>query len=121
MGGGRPLFTPRERQILYLLAKGRTNKEVAHEWARSINTVNNHVQSVFANLVLRIVPRPHVGRYATNMRTTRTLRPNLFRRERLITRQPAINDGLSAFSQIVRIEDRRAKQITVCWPQLQLC
>jgi DNA-binding NarL/FixJ family response regulator len=43
-------LTEREREILTLLADGRTNKAVAAELFLSVNTVRNHVQSILTKL-----------------------------------------------------------------------
>ena len=43
-------LTARERQILQLIAKGRTNSAIADELVISVNTVRNHVQSLLGKL-----------------------------------------------------------------------
>ncbi len=46
-------FTPREREILRLLAKGCTNQEIGDQLALSIGTVKNHLSVIFAKLAVR--------------------------------------------------------------------
>ena len=41
-------LTPREREILALVARGLANKQIAHELAISERTVEFHVSSIFA-------------------------------------------------------------------------
>jgi DNA-binding NarL/FixJ family response regulator len=43
-------LTERERQILVLLAAGRTNPEIAGEIHLSVNTVRNHVQGILTKV-----------------------------------------------------------------------
>jgi predicted ATPase/DNA-binding NarL/FixJ family response regulator len=43
-------LTPREREVLALLAAGLTNKEIASQLISSVHTVNSHVKSIFAKL-----------------------------------------------------------------------
>ena len=43
-------ITERERQVLQLLADGRSNKEIAAQLRLSPNTVKTHVASLFAKL-----------------------------------------------------------------------
>lgn len=47
---GEELLTPRELQILTLIAGGRSNKWIAHELAISEDTVKGHVSSVLSKL-----------------------------------------------------------------------
>jgi DNA-binding NarL/FixJ family response regulator len=43
----RPLLTPREREILKLLAQGRSNDEIAATLVISVRTVERHVENVY--------------------------------------------------------------------------
>ncbi len=43
-------LTPREREVLELLARGRSGKDIAREMAISVNTVRTHVQSILTKL-----------------------------------------------------------------------
>ena len=44
--GGADDLTPRELEVLQLIAVGRTNKEIANELVISMNTVTNHVKNI---------------------------------------------------------------------------
>ncbi|WP_322511555.1 response regulator transcription factor [Chloroflexus sp.] len=46
-------LTPREREILLLLAKGCTNQEIGEKLALSVGTVKNHLSVIFAKLAVR--------------------------------------------------------------------
>lgn len=46
-------LTPREREILRLLAQGYTNQEIGEKLALSIGTVKNHLSVIFAKLAVR--------------------------------------------------------------------
>ncbi|WP_298820591.1 response regulator [Chloroflexus sp.] len=46
-------LTPREREILRLLAQGYTNQEIGEYLALSIGTVKNHLSVIFAKLAVR--------------------------------------------------------------------
>ncbi|MEQ4725452.1 response regulator transcription factor [Nonomuraea sp. B19D2] len=52
--GGRPrpldLLTPRERQVLSALARGRSNSEIARDLRMGRETVKTHVSSILAKL-----------------------------------------------------------------------
>jgi PAS domain S-box-containing protein len=43
-------LTPREIEVLRLLAQGRTNKEIGREMVLSVSTVKNHVQQIIVKL-----------------------------------------------------------------------
>lgn len=47
---GRPNLTPREIEILEMLAKGLTNKEIAQVLRITANTARNHVNSIIEKL-----------------------------------------------------------------------
>jgi len=47
------LLTPREREILRLLAQGYTNQEIGEQLALSVGTVKNHLSVIFAKLAVR--------------------------------------------------------------------
>jgi DNA-binding NarL/FixJ family response regulator len=70
---GRPSFdpeldqlTPREREVLRLIARGYTYKEIARELYISIKTVESHVSSVLRKLQLS--SRHQLTRWATERR-----------------------------------------------------
>jgi DNA-binding NarL/FixJ family response regulator len=74
-GDGRPTFdpeldqlTPREREVLRLIARGYTYKEIARELYISIKTVESHVSSVLRKLQLST--RHQLTRWATERRLT---------------------------------------------------
>ncbi len=46
-------LTPREREVLQHLTKGRTNKEIANALCVSENTVKNHLKNILAKLHLQ--------------------------------------------------------------------
>jgi DNA-binding NarL/FixJ family response regulator len=45
-----PELTPRERDVLELIARGRSNATIAHELDLSLKTVRNHVSNIFNKL-----------------------------------------------------------------------
>jgi DNA-binding NarL/FixJ family response regulator len=72
-GAGGPSFdpeldqlTPREREVLRLIARGYTYKEIARELYISIKTVESHVSSVLRKLQLS--SRHQLTRWATERR-----------------------------------------------------
>lgn len=46
-------LTPREREVLQLVAQGTTNKEIASQLFISENTVKNHIRNILAKLHLQ--------------------------------------------------------------------
>jgi DNA-binding NarL/FixJ family response regulator len=59
-------LTPREREVLRLLARGYTYKEIARRLEVSIKTVESHVSSVLRKLQLS--SRHELTRWATDRR-----------------------------------------------------
>ncbi|HEY5989682.1 MAG TPA: response regulator transcription factor, partial [Streptosporangiaceae bacterium] len=59
-------LTPREREVLRLIARGYTYKEIARELYISIKTVESHVSSVLRKLQLST--RHQLTRWATDRR-----------------------------------------------------
>ena len=60
--GPEPKLTPRENEILVLVAKGYTYREIADKLFISVKTVQNHVQNILTKLQLR--KRYELMRYA---------------------------------------------------------
>jgi DNA-binding NarL/FixJ family response regulator len=58
---GSPLddLTPRERQVLGLMAEGRSNQGIADELIVTVPAVERHITSIFGKLGLRAVPEDH--------------------------------------------------------------
>jgi DNA-binding NarL/FixJ family response regulator len=56
-GGGLPgsieALTPRQRQVLELVAAGRSNAEIASELIISVNTVKFHMRTIYSQLGVR--------------------------------------------------------------------
>lgn len=74
-GGPRPVFddeldqlTPREREVLRLIARGYTYREMARDLHISVKTVETHVSSVLRKLQLST--RHQLSRWATDRRLT---------------------------------------------------
>jgi DNA-binding NarL/FixJ family response regulator len=74
-GAGRPpvdpeldQLTPREREVLRLIARGYTYREIAKELYISVKTVESHVSSVLRKLQLST--RHQLTRWATERRLT---------------------------------------------------
>jgi DNA-binding CsgD family transcriptional regulator len=59
---GEPALTARENEILKLVAKGYTYREIAEQLFISVKTVQNHVQNILAKPQLR--RRYELMRYA---------------------------------------------------------
>lgn len=45
-----PDLTEREREILAMIARGRSNYEIAEELSISLKTVRNHASNIFSKL-----------------------------------------------------------------------
>ncbi len=43
-----PRLTPRERQVLRLVARGKNNTQIAQELLISVNTVTRHMTNIFS-------------------------------------------------------------------------
>ncbi len=43
-------LTPREIEVLELLAQGKTNRQIAEDFVLSVGTVKNHVEHIIAKL-----------------------------------------------------------------------
>ena len=52
-------LTPRERQVLELMAQGRSNQGIADELIVTVAAVERHVTSIFSKLDLRQAPEDH--------------------------------------------------------------
>ena len=52
-------LTPRERQVLGLIAEGRSNSGIANELVVTVSAVERHVTSIFDKLGLRQAPDAH--------------------------------------------------------------
>lgn len=62
MGGQWDELTPRERQVLELLAQSCSNQEIADALTIEVGTVKNHVHSIFRKLDIR--ERHHAALFA---------------------------------------------------------
>ena len=61
-GRGFEALTEREREVLALIAQGRSNQEIADQLVISIKTVNRHRENIMAKLNLH--SRVELVRYA---------------------------------------------------------
>jgi DNA-binding NarL/FixJ family response regulator len=52
-------LTPRERDVMALMAEGRSNSGIAAELVVSVAAVERHVTGIFEKLGLRQVPEDH--------------------------------------------------------------
>jgi DNA-binding NarL/FixJ family response regulator len=52
-------LTPREREVLRLMAEGRSNQAIADELVVTERAVEKHVTSIFAKLELQATPHDH--------------------------------------------------------------
>lgn len=59
---GEPLLSPRQNEVLRLVAKGYTYREIAEKLFISVKTVQNHVQDILIKLQMR--KRYELMRYA---------------------------------------------------------
>ncbi|HWX95345.1 MAG TPA: response regulator transcription factor [Solirubrobacteraceae bacterium] len=57
--GGPLQLTPREREVLTLMAEGRSNAAIAERLVVTVGAVERHVTSIFDKLGLRPVPEDH--------------------------------------------------------------
>jgi DNA-binding NarL/FixJ family response regulator len=58
-GGPMAELTPREREVLALMAEGRSNASIAAAMTVTVGAVENHVTSIFDKLGLRPEPEAH--------------------------------------------------------------
>ena len=52
-------LTPRELQVLSLMAEGRSNQGIADELIVTVPAIERHITSIFGKLDLRVVPEDH--------------------------------------------------------------
>jgi DNA-binding NarL/FixJ family response regulator len=52
-------LTPREREVLGLMAEGRSNKGIAEQLVVTVAAVERHVTSIFGKLAMRPAPEDH--------------------------------------------------------------
>jgi DNA-binding CsgD family transcriptional regulator len=52
-GVGMSPLSPQQREVALLLAKGRTNREIASALSMSLNTANYHVKQVYVRLAIK--------------------------------------------------------------------
>jgi DNA-binding NarL/FixJ family response regulator len=45
-----PALTPRQWEVLHLLAAGHSNADIAHELVVSVSTARKHLDNIFARL-----------------------------------------------------------------------
>jgi DNA-binding NarL/FixJ family response regulator len=59
--GDTPLdeLTPREREVMALMAEGRSNQGIADELVVTVAAVERHVTSIFSKLGLHQAPEDH--------------------------------------------------------------
>jgi DNA-binding NarL/FixJ family response regulator len=69
-GSAEPGLTPRETEVLRLVAKGYTYREIADKLVISVRTVQNHVQNILTKL--RLSKRYELMRYAIRRGLDRT-------------------------------------------------
>ena len=89
-------LTAREREVMRLIARGYTYKEVARELSISVKTVETHVSSVLRKLQLST--RHQLTRWATERRLSET--PVAASRERTDLTRPIQKAGHSAIASL---------------------
>ena len=52
-------LTPRERDVMALMAEGRSNQGIADELVVTVAAIERHVTSIFSKLGLRVAPEDH--------------------------------------------------------------
>ena len=52
-------LTPREREVLSLMAQGRSNSGIADELVVTVSAIERHVSSIFSKLDLHGAPEDH--------------------------------------------------------------
>jgi DNA-binding NarL/FixJ family response regulator len=52
-------LTPREREILALMAEGRSNQAIAERLGLELKTIEGHVRAIFSKLALEPAPEDH--------------------------------------------------------------
>jgi serine/threonine-protein kinase len=52
-------LTPREREILALMAEGRSNQAIAERLSLELKTIEGHVRAIFSKLALEPAPEDH--------------------------------------------------------------
>ena len=52
-------LTPREREVLALMAEGRSNSAIAARLVVTVGAVENHITAIFDKLGLRAEPEDH--------------------------------------------------------------
>jgi DNA-binding NarL/FixJ family response regulator len=69
-GSAPPAFTPRETEVLNLIARGLPNKQIASQLGLGLRTVETHVSSVLGKL--GVTSRTEAALYAVSHRATAT-------------------------------------------------
>jgi DNA-binding NarL/FixJ family response regulator len=69
-GSPPPAFTPRETEVLNLIARGLPNKQIASQLGLGLRTVESHVSSVLGKL--GVTSRTEAALYAVSHRATAT-------------------------------------------------
>ncbi len=71
----RPELTPRQREILELIAAGRSTAEIAHEFTLSTETVRNHLRNLLQALNAHTRPEAIAAAQRLGLLATRGLGP----------------------------------------------